>query len=270
MTQGLLVVAHDTPIVSYSTLAAIAASLAQQNLNLPVSLITDQESLENLKNNSFFEFFDKIILTDKPKNGNVRVIDGKITDTFLNWNRPDIYALTPYEHTLLIDSDLLIFTDRFNQYWDIDQSVILCETMLDPANSRLEIPDIYVSNTGPRLRWATAIMFKKNQEAETFFNLVKHIKENYLYYSDVYNFVPFQYRNDISFTLAEHIMYASSLDRLYLPPLSFTLNDESVLKIDKGIVKLILKNNDTLLTIQDSDVHVMNKSAILEFKEALL
>jgi hypothetical protein len=43
-----------------------------------------------------------------------------------------------------------------------------------------------------------------------------------------------------------------------------------VLKIDKGIVKLILKNNDTLLTIQDSDVHVMNKSAILEFKEALL
>ena len=270
MTQGLLVVAHDTPIVSYSTLAAIAASLAQKNLNLPVSLITDQESLENLKNNSFVDFFDKIILTDKPKNGNVRVIDGKITDTFLNWNRPDIYALTPYDHTLLIDSDLLIFTNRFNQYWDIDQSVILCETMLDSANSRLEIPDIYVSNTGPKLRWATAIMFKKNHEAETFFNLVKHIKENYLYYSDVYNFVPFQYRNDIAFTLAEHIMYASSLDRLYLPPLSFTLNDESVLKIDKGIVKLILKNNDTLLTIQDSDVHVMNKSAILEFKEALL
>jgi hypothetical protein len=65
-------------------------------------------------------------------------------------------------------------------------------------------------------------------------------------------------------------MYASSLDRLYLPPLSFTLNDESVLKIDKGIVKLILKNNDTLLTIQDSDVHIMNKSAILKFKEVLL
>jgi hypothetical protein len=113
-------------------------------------------------------------------------------------------------------------------------------------------------------------MFKKNQEAETFFNLVKHIQENYIYYADVYNFVPFQYRNDIAFTLSEHIMYASSQDRLYLPPLSFTLNDESVLKIDKGMIKLILKNNDTLLTIRDSDVHVMNKTAILKFKEELL
>ena len=270
MTQGILVVAYDTPIVSYSTLAAIAASLARQNLNLPVSLITDQESLENLKNNSFFDFFDKVILTDKPKTGNVRIIDEKVTDTFLNWNRVDVYSLTPYDHTLLIDSDLLIFTDRFNQYWDVDQSVILCETMLDPANSRLEFPDIYVSSAGPKLRWATAIMFKKNQEAEIFFNLVKHVQENYLYYSDVYNFVPFQYRNDIAFTLAEHIMYASPRDRLYLPPLSFTLNNEQVLKIDKGIVKLILKNNDALLTIQDSDVHVMNKSAILKFKEELL
>lgn len=270
MTRGILVVAHDTPLVSYSTLAAIAASLAHQNLNLPVSLITDQESLDNLKTNSYIDLFDTIILTEKPKNGNVRVIDGKVTDTFLNWNRADIHDLTPYDHTLLIDSDLLIFTDRFNQYWEIDQSVILCETMHDPANSRLEFPDIYISNTGPKLRWATAIMFKKNKETETFFNLVKHIKENYLYYSDTYNFVPFQYRNDIAFTLAEHIMYASSLDRLYLPPLSFTLNDETVLGINNGSIKLILKNNDTLLTIQDSDVHVMNKSAILKFKEVLL
>jgi hypothetical protein len=113
-------------------------------------------------------------------------------------------------------------------------------------------------------------MFKKNKESETFFDLIKHIKENYLYYADIYNFTPFQYRNDISFTLAEHIMYASSSDRVYLPPISFTLENETVLKIDKNLVKVILKNNNSLLTIKNSDVHVMNKMAILEFKKELL
>jgi hypothetical protein len=269
MNRGILIVAHDTEHVSYSTLASIAGVLAKQNLNLPVSLITDKQSAENLKNNCNYDLFDKVILTDKPQHGNVRVINNQITDTFLNWNRSDIYSLSPYQHTLLIDSDLLIFTDRFNQYWDIDQSVLLCEKMLDTSGSRLDSPDLRVSDTGPKLRWATAVMFKKNKESETFFDLIKHIKENYLYYADIYNFTPFQYRNDISFTLAEHIMYASSSDRVYLPPLSFTLENETVLKIDKNLVKVILKNNNSLLTIKNSDVHVMNKMSILEFKKEL-
>jgi hypothetical protein len=270
MNRGILIVAHDTEHVSYSTLASISATLAKKNLNLPVSLITDEQSAENLKNNHGYDLFDTIILTEKPLNGNVRVINNQITDTFLNWNRSDIYNLSPYNHTLLIDSDLLIFTDRFNQYWDIDQSVLLCENMLDTTGLRLEAPDRRVSDTGPRLRWATAVMFKKNKESETFFNLIKHIKENYLFYADIYNFTPFQYRNDISFTLAEHLMYASSIERVYLPPLSFTLENETVLKIDNNLVKVILKNNNSLLTIKNSDVHVMNKSAILEFKKELL
>jgi hypothetical protein len=113
-------------------------------------------------------------------------------------------------------------------------------------------------------------MFKKNQESQAFFDLIKHVKENYMYYSDIYNFTPFQYRNDISFTIAEHTMYASSSDRIYLPPLSFTLNDETVLEIRDNLVKLILKSDNSLLTIQNSDVHVMNKSAILNFKKELL
>jgi hypothetical protein len=270
MTRGILIVAHDTDHVEYSTLSAIAASLANSNLKLPVSLITDTQSLENLKNNSYTELFDNIILTEKPSTGNIRSIGGKVTDTFLNWNRSDIYEMTPYDHTLIIDSDLLIFTDRFNQFWDVDQDIILCENMLDSDNSRLEYPDIRVSDTGPRLRWATAVMFKKSAEALAFFDLIKHIKENYLYYSDIYNFTPFQYRNDISFSLAEHIMYSSSQDRIYLPPLSFTLENETVLKIEKNLVKVILKNNDVLLTMKNCDVHVMNKSAILQFKKELL
>jgi hypothetical protein len=113
-------------------------------------------------------------------------------------------------------------------------------------------------------------MFKSSKESQTFFDLIKHIKENYQYYADIFNFVPFQYRNDISFTLAEHIMYASTNDRIYLPSLAFTLQNENILTIDKDNVRLILKNNDVLLTIRNSDVHVMNKSAILRFKEALL
>ena len=113
-------------------------------------------------------------------------------------------------------------------------------------------------------------MFDKSHSSKIFFDLVKHIKENYVYYSDVYNFIPFQYRNDIAFTIAEHILYCQDTDRISLPSLNFSLHDEKLLSVAGSKFKILLKGNDTILTITDSDVHLMNKLEILKFKDELL
>jgi len=271
MNRGILIVAHDNEQISYSTISVISARLARKHLATPVSLVTDSHTLENLKSNfDVNQEFDKIIVTEKPESGNIRTIDGKVVDNFLNFNRPDVFRLTPYDKTLLIDSDLLIYTDRFNQYWEIDQDVILCESMIDHAGHRLEDPDLKISDIGPRLKWATAIMFDKSPSAEIFFDLVKHIKENYVYYSDIYNFIPFQYRNDIAFTIAEHMLYCQDTNRISLPPLNFSLQEEKIISVKDSKFKLLLKGNDSILTIQDSDIHLMNKLDILNFKDELL
>jgi len=271
MNRGVLIVAHDNEQISYSTISVISARLAKKNLAAPVSLVTDSDTLENLK--SSFDIareFDNIIITEKPETGNIRTIEGRVVDNFLNFNRPDVFYLTPYDKTLLIDSDLLIYTDRFNQYWEIDQDVMICESMIDYTANRLQEPDLKISDIGPKLKWATAVMFDKSQSSKRFFDLVKHIKENYVYYSDIYNFIPFQYRNDIAFTIAEHILYCQDTSRISLPSLNFSLKEEKLLSVVGSKFKLLLKNNDTILTIQDSDIHLMNKLEILKFKDELL
>lgn len=271
MNRGILIVAHDTEQIEYSTISVIAARLASRSLSVPVSLITDTDTLENLKSNfSIEKEFDKVILTEKPEKGNVRIINGEVTDTFLNFNRPDVFHLTPYDKTLLIDSDLLIFTDRFNQYWENNQSVIICKSMIDHTSFRLQDPDKRVSDIGPELKWATAVMFDKSKESRIFFDLVKHIKDNYIYYSDIYNFVPFQYRNDLAFTIAEHTLYQQDPFRISLPSLNFSLFEEKLLSVDGSKIKFLLKGNETVLTIQDTDVHIMNKLDILKFKDNFL
>jgi hypothetical protein len=270
MTRGVLIVAHDTDIIDYSTLSVISARLAAKHLGVPVSLITDLDTLENLKKSFIPEKeFDQITIVPKPAKGNIRNINNQVSDTFLNTNRHTVWHLTPYDSTLLIDSDLLIFSNKFNNYWDTESSVLICDSMLELTANRLTNTERRIADISPKLKWATAVLFKKNKESETFFNLVGHIKENYTYYADVYDFVPFQYRNDISFTIAKHIMNSFIETTDILPPLLFTLQDEYIVSINGSKIKLLLKDS-SILTIEDSDIHVMNKEDIIKFKEYLL
>jgi hypothetical protein len=272
MNRGILIVAHDNSIIKYTELAVIAAHLAKKNLNLPVSIITDLESSIHLKTVCADDLFDKIIIIEKLQQYNPRLMYGSKINDFLNASRSIAWECTPYEHTLLIDSDLLIFSNRFNQYWDLEENFLICESMIDPINKRLSFNDERVSDIAPKLKWATAIMFKKNQQAKILFDLVQHIFENYDFYADTYFFDDRQFRNDIAFTLAEHIVNGFKEAEISLPSMYITMIEDEIISIDGNKIKFLIKDKDTnlLTTLRDTDVHVMNKLDILKHKEQLI
>lgn len=283
MKKGVLLFAHNNREVDYALLSIISGGLAKKHLNVPVSLVTDKETKEWMKSSGILkkaeEVFDKIILTKRIDNDNIRKLnDGSQSKLvpFLNATRYQAFELSPYDRTLLIDSDFLIFSNRLSNYWDHPSSVLIGHSLNDIVGNRIGYLDKTVSETGPHLYWATTVMFSKDKEAETFFNLLKIISEEYEVFGDLYRFNTRQFRNDIAFSVAKHIMDGFAIDDSdSLPPLLTVQDRDMLVKVANSTLHFLINNNqapDTYFvgSIKDTDVHIMNKQSIVRHSKELL
>jgi len=276
MSKGVLIFAHNNRQVDYARMAIIAGGLATKNLQVPVTLATDDSTVAWMKESNIYttamKIFEHIRIVNRPEDlQNRKFNDGteQVVAPFKNSNRASVYNITPYDRTLLIDSDFFILTDELNNYWDIDSSVLISKNYNDILGpERIGYLDRYVSNTGVQLLWATKVMFTKNEESKTFFNLVNHVRENYKRYADVYRYDSRMYRNDIAFAVARHIMYGFETDNDYSLPDVFSVPDKDVLydvsnESLKFLVSPKLNNNFIATSVKGRDVHIMNKQSII-------
>jgi hypothetical protein len=283
MKNGILIYAHNSRSVDYAVMALISGGLAKKQLNVPVSLVTDTSTMEWMRTSNILEkattVFENIIIVDRPSESNIRNLsDGESNATvpFLNSNRSSAWELTPYDRTLLIDSDFLIFSNRLNQYWNVDFDVMIGESINDVCNTnRLGYHDRYISDVGIKLYWATTVMFTKNQTSKIFFDTVNFVKENYEYYSDVFRFDSRQFRNDIAFSVAKHILDGFEEHAVgNLPPVLTLLDKDTLHAVDNNkltvFVRPQLDSTYCAAAISGVDLHIMNKQSICRNKDNLL
>lgn len=283
MKKGVVIYAHNNRKVDYALMSLIAGGLAKKHLQVPVSLITDQSTVDWMKESNIYQqsqtVFDQIILTDRPDTTNQRrLFDGALNDVvpFINSDRHSVWELTPYDRTLLIDSDFLIFSNHLNEYWEVDQDVIIGTAINDIYDQkRLGYHDRYVSDTGIKLYWATTVMFTKNQNSKFFFDTVEYVKNNYKFYADLYRFDSRQYRNDISFSVAKHIFNGfETIDQKELPPVLTALDRDVLEKIENQkltfLINYKLDDNFCAAALSNLDIHIMNKQSIYRNKDQLL
>jgi alpha-N-acetylglucosamine transferase len=128
MTRGCIIFAYDGEI-DYGSQAVVAAKLVQRHLGVPVSIITDVDTYESIQTKFNQLPFDKIILTDIPNDKNKRILSNGTRSSnlisFVNGNRNHAWELTPYDRTLVIDSDFLVLSNVLNQYWDVDYDFLI-------------------------------------------------------------------------------------------------------------------------------------------------
>jgi len=283
MNKGVIILAHNNRKVDYAKMAIVAAKFAKKNLKVSVSMITDKTTVEWMQQSQIWptaeSLFDKIITVDRPVTDNQRILhDGTDQDRvpFLNSNRSAVWEHTPYERTLLIDSDFIACSDNLNHYWDINEDVMISGGLNDIQGDRCGVLDQWVSETGVHLYWATTVMFTKNKNTEIFFQLVDYVRENYRYYADLFRFRSDQYRNDISFSVAKHIMEGFEKSNITLPDV-LTVQDKDILENvnnDGRLVFAIKSKIDAesfyLASIKDQDVHIMNKQSIIRNYDRLM
>lgn len=288
MSKGILIFAHNNREIDYGKMSFISALYAKKNLNVPVSLVTDSGTLNYMKTNDDYfidDLFDKIILTDEIKTLTFikkRYYDGSLDykkAEFKNVHRAWAYDLTPYEKTLVIDVDLLIVNDRLKHVWDSEIDFMINKYSYDVAQDRNNFEFKRVSDHGIDFFWATAFYFQKTKWTEIFFNLCKHIIENYEYYRFVYRINSPLMRNDYVFSIAIHII-GGFTNKINPPPLPceiyFTLDRDELIRVnnDKSFLFLIQKKGCigeyTLASTNNQNIHIMNKYSINRLSKELL
>lgn len=283
MTRGILIYAHNNRTVDYALMAAISGGLAKKNLQAPVSLITDTSTIEWMKESKIFnhaeDIFEHIITVDRPATSNQRHLnDGQNGQMvpFINTNRSTAWDLTPYDRTLLIDSDFFVLSSSLGEYWNVDIDVMLGDSINDIYNdTRTGYLDRHVSDTGVKMYWATTVMFSKNANAKLFFDTVNYVKENYTQFADVFRFDCRQFRNDIAFSIAKHILdgYQQN-DALSLPPVLSALDKDILHSVNGNTLTFLVdhkfSNSYCAAAIAGVDIHIMNKQSVIRHKQALL
>lgn len=127
--------------------------------------------------------------------------------------------------------------------------------------------DNRTSGNGLPLKWATTLMFKKDQEAKLIFDLVESIKSNYHYFYSLYNFDNRMYRNDIAFTIACHIARGHFTGSDYeLPAINTAYTNSLILDISiDSKLKLLVQNGDScIITTEGIDLHFLNKTDLMK------
>jgi hypothetical protein len=278
-TKGVLLFAHNNTEMDYIKFAVLSGSLVKKFLDVPVSLVTSKGSYGwfSKSNSKYKDIFDKIIFTDSITtytNQKRNFYDGS-TDykigNFDNGYRSLCYELSPYDKTLVIDTDLLILNDRLKTIWDTDCDFMINRFHYDLSRDRDGFEFKKISDYSINFYWATAFYFEKTETTKIFFDLCQHILENYNFYKFVYQIDAGLVRNDYIFSIAIHIMggFSNKVPPMKLPcDIYYTLDTDNLFDISEKneLIFLIQKKNllgeYIISKTTNQTVHIMNKYSL--------
>lgn len=273
--RGVLLFALNNGEIDYVKQAIFCAKKVKEHLNLPVALVTD--SADYLINTFPFckKYIDIVIETndETPTLQKRNFLDGIYTIKKLLWknhSRPDCYELTPFNETIVLDVDYILGNNSLLNCFKTNEEFLIYKTPTDIAKTvRNKQSFEKISDRSIDMWWATGFYFKKSPLMEMYFNLVKHIKDNWHYYRLIYQIPNTNYRNDFSFSIAIHILrgFQKSSWPAQMPGNMYMSTDADMIhKIDNNKITFITdyNHNGSYLgvSIEDSNVHIMNKFSL--------
>lgn len=266
MSKGVLLFALNTEL-RYTDLAEISVKRIKKHLSLPVTIVVNDEY------NDASKLFDQVIKIEELQVQHRVINDGADLSTkikWLNFSRADAYELSPYDETLVLDVDYVINSSHLNVCFTLGKDFLIFNDSFDLSNTRNLNEFKTITPFGIKFYWATVFYFKKTLRNEIFFTLIKYIKDNWLYYCNLYNIKETKFRNDFAFSIAIHLFFNSvPTDKFgYIPGKKFfTIDKDYLIKIKEDKMEFLLSNEiDTKLqpaAVNTMDVHVMNKNSIL-------
>ena len=137
-SKGCLIVAFDTNEICYTQQAIEAADRVVKHLGIAVSIVTDNVSLDTVYNK---------IIVERPQN-NRRQPRNKQASDWYNLVRTKLYELSPYDRTLVIDSDFFISTDALLPHINSSRDFLISKEIYDLTKGQKKIEKIYFSCLG--------------------------------------------------------------------------------------------------------------------------
>tara|TARA_R110002153_G_scaffold31248_4_gene95324 strand:- start:791 stop:1642 length:852 start_codon:yes stop_codon:yes gene_type:complete len=272
MSKGAFLIARNNGHIDYVKQAVFLAKRIKKYLNIPVTVATD--CADYLKDSFDIQVFDQIISLDYTNESNLRYFfDGALTKktaSFKNNNRASVYDLSPYDETLLMDTDYVISNSLLNPVFNSSADFLIYKKSNDIAKVRDESEFDKISDTSVDFYWATVVYFRKTDTNRIFFNLVSHIEQEWNHYRRVYQITSSLFRNDFAFSIAIHIMngFQSGNFAQQLPGSMMYTTDKDVLwKMNEDEMMFLVEKKDylgeyTAIKTSGQTIHVMNKQSL--------
>ena len=264
MTRGALLFAFNTPKYNYYSMAVYTAKRINYFLDLPVTIVTDIDSIPDKINYNF----DNTVIVNPDKNNK------RDLGVWINKGRYQAYELSPYDETLLLDTDYMVNSNTLLKTFEY--SIDFCCHDTTSFLLRPGVPQEYLSSYSYKTLWATVVAFRKTKRAEQIFECLEMVQKNFKHYSFIHSFLSSVYRNDYALTLALRIANG----HVILPGDIIPWNLNHI-----GKDTWVYKNNELVnnteftvmgekthrgktrteyLTIKNTDFHVISKDNFME------
>jgi len=264
MSKGALLFAFNNPKFNYYEMAVATAKRINHFLNLPVTIVTNAESLPVKQDYNF----DQVLLVPSD------ISNTRDQVVWINKGRYRAFDLSPYDETILLDTDYMINSDNLLKTFDTYQDLCCHDTtsfVMHPGVPQ-EVLSAYSFNT----LWATVVTFKKTNRAKQIFQCLEMVQNNYDHYADIHSFVGGIYRNDYALTIALRIANGHTDNKQDIIPWNLLhvgknttvyrnsdaeFNTEYTVMYDNWQRGKIRKE---YITLTNTDFHVMNKPNFME------
>ena len=279
--RGVCMFAYNNEKIDYVQFAHIAAAYVKRNMpDMKTCLITDEGTYSYLKGSVSDKLhnkcFDTVVTQDVAHPSNPRRhYDSPWTEfstQFSNSNKHDIFELTPFEKTLLIDTDYFIMNNDYAYIFDSDVPIGMHRYARYLEHQPPYMNEQQLSDAGIHHWWSTVVYFDKSEESQIFFDTWSHVKDNWDYYHLLYQFPPGLFRTDFCVSIAAHILNGFNENSFVhdfdgVPLVNMDQKDD-IIEIKDVNDYILLSHNrkeqwkNLLTRQQNTNLHLMNKLAI--------
>ena len=202
MSKGFITIAQNGQYDYVRMAYALALSLKESQSKYDKLTVVANQNEEIPK--KYLKVFDKVIYTTKPK------------EPWKIQNKWRYFWYTPYDETIVLDSDMLFFNDISTWWKCLERSQIEFATTTKNYRGKTTTSNYYrttfTANRLPNLHTAL-FYFKKTEEVYEYFKLVKLIFENWeAFYEKFLKIPPKFLSGDVAYALAAKIFFNRKWD----------------------------------------------------------
>lgn len=254
MTVGATILAFNNGTIDYVAMAAWSARRIKRWLQIPVCIITDQTDVDPI--------FDHVVNVDALGSRQRFFEDIGAPVSWHNANRADVYDLTPWDRTLLLDADYVVCSSVLRSILTAPND-FMCHRYATDVMTGRRLDEL---NWFGRYRipqwWATVIMFQKSQQASHIFGMMRMVRDYWEHYRTLYAISNPTYRNDHALSIALGVTSGHTLITDDIPWNLQSIMPEVWLEQeddDLFMARSMNQGSQSRLHIRSTDFHAMGK-----------
>ena len=256
MKRGVVIFAYNSGAIDYQAMAAWSAGRIAKHLNLPTTLITDSVPADSTA-------FEDLVISTAESGGTRYFSDIGNNVTWFNGNRMNVYNLSPYDETLVLDADYVVCSNQLNVLFDISEDFLATRWAYDVTGVQtFDDLNCFGANHMP-MAWATVMRFNRSRLSKSVFDMMSMVRNNWKHYCDLYGIARSTYRNDYALSIALNTLHGHRGCWPNVPwSLATVVPDHMLECVNDNTFKVCYKTSDSKLrhvTIADQDFHAMGK-----------